>query len=118
VAENLFGKQGEYWTIAFDGNVTHVRDTKGLRYIAALLDRPGVRVHARELRAADTATVSLEDPRLEAERARLVVTQRIKASLRKIAELNPPLGEHLGGAIHTGVFCRYEPQGHVSWRLF
>lgn len=53
----------------------------------------------------------------DAERARLMVTQRIKAALRKIDKVSPALGRHLGNAIRTGLFCRYEPGDHGSWNV-
>lgn len=54
-----------------------------------------------------------------AERARVVVTQNIRAVLGKIAEQHPPLGRHLNSAIKTGYLCAYltEPERTVAWRL-
>lgn len=43
------------------------------------------------------------------ERARINLTQRIKKTIRKIAEHDPALGHHLDACVHTGVHCRYEP---------
>jgi hypothetical protein len=43
-----------------------------------------------------------------------MVTQRIKAALRKIAEASPALGRHLANAIHTGLFCSYQPPDPTS----
>lgn len=48
---NLFRCDGEYWTLAFGGEVAAVRDTKGLRDLAQLLERPGVDVHVLDLAA-------------------------------------------------------------------
>jgi non-specific serine/threonine protein kinase len=53
----------------------------------------------------------------DAERARLMVTQRIKAALRNITEASPALGRHLGKSIRTGLFCSYEPQEPISWNV-
>jgi AAA ATPase domain len=44
-----FHREGEYWTIAFDGETTRVRDAKGLRYLARLLAEPGREFHALDL---------------------------------------------------------------------
>ena len=107
---SVFRKQGEFWTIAFGPEVVHLRDAKGLSYIAALLRNPSVRVRSTELLEGQKATP-------DAERARLMVTQRIKATLRKIASTHPALGDHLSRSIHTGNFCRYDPVEAVDWEL-
>jgi len=104
----IFRKQGDFWTISFGSEVVHLRDAKGLGYIAALLRRPAVRVHSEDL---------LEAQSPDAERARLRVTQRIKATLRRIACANPALADHLGRSIRTGYFCRYDPIDIVEWEL-
>jgi tetratricopeptide (TPR) repeat protein len=44
-----FVRDGELWTIAYDGTTTQLRDTKGLRHIATLLAAPGAEVHVLEL---------------------------------------------------------------------
>src|SRR5258708_23509548 len=45
----LFRREGEYWTIAYDGTIIRLRDSKGLRYLAYLLGRPGQPVAAGDL---------------------------------------------------------------------
>ncbi len=52
-----------------------------------------------------------------AERARLTVTQCIKASLKKIHASHPALGQHLGTTIKTGYFCAYmpDPAQPIHW---
>jgi CheY-like chemotaxis protein len=51
----LFKREGELWTIAFEGAAFRLRDTKGLHYIAALLRDPGRERHVLDLVAADRA---------------------------------------------------------------
>jgi pimeloyl-ACP methyl ester carboxylesterase len=51
VPENAFAREGEYWTLSFDGVLCRVRDTKGLHHIAHLLRYPGQHVAAGELLA-------------------------------------------------------------------
>ena len=48
---NVFRKEGEYWTVVFDGNLERLRDTKGLHYIAHLLHHPGQEFHVCDLLA-------------------------------------------------------------------
>ena len=50
--ESLFRHEGEYWTIAYAGDVFRMKDGKGLRYLAQLLAHPGVELHALDLVAA------------------------------------------------------------------
>jgi hypothetical protein len=53
-ADAIFRREGELWTIAYEGQPFRLRDVKGLRYIAALLARPGREVHVLELVSAAT----------------------------------------------------------------
>jgi len=46
-----FQREGEYWTISFDGSVVRLKDSKGLRQIALLLAQPGRELHATDLEA-------------------------------------------------------------------
>ncbi|MGH8886310.1 MAG: ATP-binding protein [Egibacteraceae bacterium] len=54
-----------------------------------------------------------------AERARLNVTHRIRAAIRKIAVHHPPLGRHLDSSVRTGAFCCYrpDPAARISWTI-
>lgn len=42
-------KEGDYWTVNFDGTQFGLRDSKGLHYLAQLLKNPGREIHALEL---------------------------------------------------------------------
>jgi tetratricopeptide (TPR) repeat protein len=53
VARNLFRREGEYWTVAYEGSVVRLKDAKGLRHLARLLAHPGQEFHAADLEAAD-----------------------------------------------------------------
>jgi hypothetical protein len=48
----VFRREGEYWTVIFDGVVVRLRDAKGLRHLARLLAHPGREFHAVDLEAA------------------------------------------------------------------
>jgi hypothetical protein len=52
-SRNLFRREGEYWTVVFDGSVVRLRDAKGLRHLARLLAHPGREFHAIDLEAAE-----------------------------------------------------------------
>lgn len=49
VPDKLFHREGEYWTVSYQGVVSRVRDTLGLRYVAYLLRAPHRKIHALEL---------------------------------------------------------------------
>lgn len=46
-----FRREGDYWSVAFDGRTARVRDSKGLQYIARLVGNPGREIHALDLAA-------------------------------------------------------------------
>jgi tetratricopeptide (TPR) repeat protein len=54
-----------------------------------------------------------------ADRARQSVTKAIKAAIARIGEEHAELGRHLRAQVHTGFFCRYEPdlQRPFEWRV-
>jgi tetratricopeptide (TPR) repeat protein len=55
-APQLFRREGEYWTVAHEGVVVRLRDSKGLRCLARLLSSPGREVAAVELEAWDAGS--------------------------------------------------------------
>jgi tetratricopeptide (TPR) repeat protein len=52
----VFRREGDYWTMSWQGNVVRLRDAKGLYYIAQLLADPGRQVLACELATAQTTS--------------------------------------------------------------
>jgi hypothetical protein len=53
VSRNLLRREGEYWTVGFEGVVVRLRDAKGLRHLARLLAQPGREFHVVDLEAAN-----------------------------------------------------------------
>jgi tetratricopeptide (TPR) repeat protein len=51
---NVFRREGDYWSVTFDGHTVHVRDLMGMRYLARLLADPGREYHVLDLVAAET----------------------------------------------------------------
>jgi hypothetical protein len=45
----ILRREGEYWTVSFDGETVRVRDSKVVRYLAELLRRPGTEIHSLDL---------------------------------------------------------------------
>ena len=53
----------------------------------------------------------------EGERARKTVTARVRDSMRRLDQRHPELAHHLRATISTGLTCRYQPAGDVTWTL-
>jgi hypothetical protein len=53
---NLFRREGDYWSVSFEGHTVGVRDRKGMRYLARLLADPGREYHVLDLVAAETGS--------------------------------------------------------------
>jgi tetratricopeptide (TPR) repeat protein len=54
-----------------------------------------------------------------AERARVNITKAIRSAIRRIAECDPALGDHLHRSVRTGMFCAYLPDQvrPITWKL-
>ncbi|HLI61834.1 MAG TPA: AAA family ATPase [Terriglobales bacterium] len=48
----MLRKDGEFWTLSLDGTVIHLKDSRGLGYIARLVSHPGTPFHVFDLIAA------------------------------------------------------------------
>ena len=51
------------------------------------------------------------------ERARAAVTHRIRGAIRRIADIDPTLGQHLLNAVKTGTWCSYQPDTDIRWTV-
>ena len=112
----LFRPEGEFWTIAFGSEVCWLRDSAGLRYLAVLLGRPGVKVLAADvILLAGRADRALSDR----ERARVRITHAIRTTMRRLALHHAALSEHLRATVSTGTYCAYrpDPRRPVEWEL-
>jgi hypothetical protein len=126
-SKGLIRREGDYWTIAYDGTVVRLRDAKGLRYLDHLLRHPGRLFPVRELltaigRAERDEPQRKDAPRVvpapaspEAERMRKAVTNRIRQTVKRIRAVHASLGLHLGNAVHTGTRCAYTPDRPMRW---
>jgi tetratricopeptide (TPR) repeat protein len=46
-------REGEYWTVVYEGSLIRLRDSKGLRYLAMLLTNPGRELHVIDLESEE-----------------------------------------------------------------
>src|SRR5215216_3127215 len=58
---NAFRREGDYWSVSFEGLTVRVRDLKGMRYLARLLADPGREHHVLDLVAAETGSGTRPD---------------------------------------------------------
>ena len=49
----------------------------------------------------------------DSERARASVTKALRGAVRRLEDQHPELGRHLSLAVHTGTFCRYDPDARL-----
>ncbi len=90
----LFRREGEIWTIGYEGSVFRLRDVKGLRYIAFLLGSPGRETHAVEL--AQAVEGSSEHTRAGGPPGPALDAQAKDAYRRRLADLGEELEEARG----------------------
>ncbi len=50
---NVFQRDGDVWTLQYDGRVVRLKDARGLRYLAALLRHPARDFHVLDLALVD-----------------------------------------------------------------
>lgn len=53
VSREVFRCDGDYWSLGYEGDTRHVRDLRGLHYLARLLAEPGREFHAADLVASE-----------------------------------------------------------------
>jgi tetratricopeptide (TPR) repeat protein len=86
-ADCEFRREGEYWTIGFDGKAIRLKHTKGLQYLAALLAQPGRDIPAVDLAAlADGVEVVNAPADILDARARQQCRQRVQELQAEIDE--------------------------------
>ncbi|HEX5141177.1 MAG TPA: transcriptional regulator [Dehalococcoidia bacterium] len=55
---NLLRREGDFWTMAFNGQEFRLRDLKGLHYLARLLGSPGQELHVLDLVATEAGNTA------------------------------------------------------------
>lgn len=53
---DAFRREGDYWSVTFQGRSAHLKDVKGMRYLARLLAEPGREFHVVDLVALEGGT--------------------------------------------------------------
>jgi pimeloyl-ACP methyl ester carboxylesterase len=96
---NVLRRDGEYWTVAYAGLVVTLRDSKGLRDLARLVDSAGREIHVLDLAAAPGRASTVHDA-LEAGLSprpsigEPIIDEVARAAYKhRIAELNEDIDE-------------------------
>jgi hypothetical protein len=94
---NVFRREGDYWTVMFDGHTVRIRDAKGIHHLTRLLAAPGREFHVLDLVAAETAAGGAEVDRREAagvplsaigDAGEMLDTRAKEAYRRRLAEID------------------------------
>ena len=90
VSVNVFRREGDYWSVTFDGHTVRVRDLKGMRYLARLLADPGREYHVLDLVAAETGHGAQVDSGQAGQPAALGIRRRGRDPRRSSQGRLPP----------------------------
>ena len=99
-ARNAFHREGDYWSVTFEGLTVRVRDLKGLHYLARLLAEPGREFHALDLVALESggnAPVGHSEPELLSsglgDAGEMLDARAKEAYRRRLAEIDEDIEE-------------------------
>ena len=73
---SVFRRDGEFWTVVFEGKTVRLKHSKGMDYLAFLLARPGRESHAAEIVGAGVIDATDAGPALD-EHAKLAYRSRL-----------------------------------------
>jgi tetratricopeptide (TPR) repeat protein len=95
---HVFQREGEYWSILYDGRSLRLKDSKGLRYLGRLLADPGREFHALDLVTGEAGVSrpgpALETPHLvEGDAGELLDARAIGEYRRRLSELESDADE-------------------------
>ena len=67
-SDYIFRKEGEYWTLGFEGTLCRVKDLRGIQFLAQLIHHPNTEIHALTLfsgEAPATSTTAQHSPQAD-----------------------------------------------------
>jgi len=92
-------REGDFWTVVFDGRICRLKDSKGLRYLERLLSHPGSEFHVLDLVRSQCAASCQSDESIRGMRGAAhagdaILDARAKeAYRRRVRELSEELNE-------------------------
>jgi tetratricopeptide (TPR) repeat protein len=91
---SVFCREGDYWSLEFEGRTVRVRDLKGMHYLARLLAHPGREFHVLDLVAAESGGVATSDERIALGDAGELLDARAKSAYRRrLAEIEDDVAQ-------------------------
>ena len=91
---NVFRREGDYWSLEFEGRTVRVRDLKGMHYLARLLAHPGREFHSLDLVAAENVGVARSDEHMALGDAGELLDARAKSAYRRrLAEIEEDVAQ-------------------------
>ena len=100
-ADNVFRREGDYWLLAFEGQIVRLRDMRGVQYLARLLGSPGREFHVVDLVAVAQVgpadTIHVAEPGLRSgdagDAGEMLDTRAKDAYRRRLTEIEDDLEE-------------------------
>ncbi|MBI4518684.1 MAG: AAA family ATPase [Deltaproteobacteria bacterium] len=90
----VFRREGDYWVVSDNGCVLHLKDSKGLQYLAYLLRHPGREFHALDLAKQHPETRQLGRLGLPITNGMAILDGRARADYsRRLADLREDIEE-------------------------
>ena len=93
----MLRREGDVWTVAFEGTSVLIKDSRGLQDIARLLARPGLEMHVRDLIGAATPRAAVraqaEDLREPSDLGPMLDEQARRTYRQQLAALDDDIAE-------------------------
>lgn len=118
-AASVFRREGEYWTLAFEGTVVRLKDAKGFSYIAHLLDQPACEFHVASLATlGEEPTTAGHGRGLDGgDLGAILDPQATTAYKRRLAELREELEDATRAADLGRAACAREEIAQLTYAL-
>ncbi len=91
--ENVFRREGDYWSVVFEEHTVRLRDVKGLHYLARLLGDPGREFHVLDLVVGDRVEPGTASASGESDSGELLDPQAKESYRRRLVEIETDIEE-------------------------
>ncbi len=91
-----FHREGDYWSITFEGRTFRLRDLKGMRYLARLVEQPHRELHVLELVAIESGHATVSPAEIEdtlGDAGEVLDADAKRAYRRRLVEIEEDIAE-------------------------